>query len=76
MSGRVLDVLQCPDDEIMQVICSTCQNGFRLLSRRPATAGLLCMGLFSLFWFATRGRATPTTRDHDGTTAFTAPVLL
>jgi len=31
------------------------------------------MGLFSLFWFATCGLATPTPLDHDRTTAFTAP---
>src|SRR5438034_3413169 len=37
------------DDGILQVICPTCQNVFAG-SRMPATARLLCMGLFSIFW--------------------------
>src|SRR4051812_2294318 len=37
------------DDGIMQVICPTCQMSSPG-SRSPATARLLCMGLFSIFW--------------------------
>ena len=37
------------DDQILQVICRTCQNVFAG-SRVPASARLLCMGLFSIFW--------------------------
>ena len=37
------------DDPIVPVICPTCQTVFAG-SRMPATARLLCMGLFSIFW--------------------------
>ena len=38
---------------ILPVICSTSQNVFAE-TRRPATARLLCMGLFSIFWSGAR----------------------
>jgi hypothetical protein len=40
------------DGGLLRVICPTCQNVFAR-SLMPATARLLCMGLFSIFWFAT-----------------------
>jgi hypothetical protein len=43
---------QFRDREILPVICPTCQIVFAS-SLVPATARLLCMGLFSIFWFAT-----------------------
>src|SRR4051812_26685098 len=42
------------DDAIMQVICPTSQTVFAEL-RMPATARLLCMGLFSIFRVRGRG---------------------
>ena len=41
------------DDGIMQVICPTCQVNF-VESEVIASAGLLCMGLFSIFWLGAR----------------------
>jgi len=43
---------QFRDGGLLPVICPTCQNVFAG-SLMPATARLLCMGLFSIFWFAT-----------------------
>ena len=49
--------LRSQDCAIAPVICPTCQIVVAG-SRRPAAAGLLCMGLFSMFWVrAPRGRA-------------------
>ena len=52
---RTMGALQLRDDKLMQVICPTCQRVFDG-SLVPATSGLLCMGLFSLFWLAARTR--------------------
>jgi hypothetical protein len=40
------------DDELVPLICPTCQNVFAgsLKASMPATTMLLCMGLFSIFW--------------------------
>jgi hypothetical protein len=39
------------DDEIVPLICPTCQNVFArsLKASMPTTTMLLCMGLFSIF---------------------------
>jgi hypothetical protein len=49
--GRAMGVLQLRDDGMVPLI-STCQNVFAgsLKASMPATAMLLCMGLFSIFW--------------------------
>ena len=43
------------DHAILQMICPTCQVNF-VESEVVAAARLLCMGLFSIFWFGARAR--------------------
>src|SRR6266550_4882059 len=54
---------QCPalnrgrEDGFVPLICPTCQmSSASLEASLPATAVLLCMGLFSIFWFGSETR--------------------
>ena len=50
--ARAMAFYKLRDDGIVPVICPTCQNVFArsLKASMPATAMLLCMGLFSIFY--------------------------
>jgi len=50
--------LRWRDCKILPVSCPTCQIVFAR-SLMAATAGLLCMGLFSIFWYESRGVRHP-----------------